>query len=207
MKKLIIFLSGVALLGGCSSILQSSEPTPTIYSLRAVGSQANVATDHSRKTATIIEVQRPSLPPGFDSARIAMYLGGGRRLDYYSGAKWASPLDEVLQDFTNQSVRKTFTHVIVAAPGQAIDSSYRLQTAINDFEPVYASGPDSPPVLTASITFTLLAMPEERIVTSFTVEKQAQSQDNTMSSIMAGLESLLQSVEGRAFETLAPYLR
>lgn len=207
MKKTIIAAFSVALLlSGCASnFLTSSEPPTTIFSLRPAQDIQPIST--AKTTSRILEVQRPSLPPGFDTARIGMYLESGRRLDYYSGAKWPSALDETLQEFTSQTARKILPNVIVAAPGQSIETDYRLQIRVNDFQPVYKNGPDQVPLLMASVSFTLLAMPEEKIVTSFTIEQQEVAQANNLSLITAGLEHLLQSVEQKAFETVSGHLK
>lgn len=203
--KNTFLISGLAvlLLSGCASkLLQSNEPAASIYSLHE-GRNIAAASVPANALTKIIEIQRPALPPGFDTARIGMYLENGRRIDYYSGARWASPLDEVLQEFTIQTARKTLPRAIVAAPGQSIDFDYRLQIKVNEFQPVYAAGPDQPPILMAGMTFTLLTMPDEKIVTSFTIDQQEVAQSNTLTHITAGLEHLLQSVEAQAFETIA----
>lgn len=204
MKKLLLISATTALmLTGCASqILQSNEPVARIYSLREAKDIAPIALSGKAVSKTL-EIQRPVLPPGFDTARIGMYLENGRRLDYYSGARWASPLDEVLQEFTVQTARKMLPQAIVAAPGQAIDSDFRLQIKINEFQPVYAVNPDQTPLLVAGITFTLLAMPNEKILTSFTIDQSIPAKANTLGSVTEGLEYLLQSVEAKAFETLA----
>lgn len=207
MKKIIPAFVSILLLSGCaSSFLKSDEPPVTIFSLRAAQNLDPIGEDQKAKS-NIIDIRRPFLPPGFDSARIAMYLENGRRLDYYSGAKWPSPLDETLLEFTSQTARKTLPNIIIAAPGQATESDYRLQMRVNDFQPVYSGGPDQLPQLVASISFTLLKMPEERIVTSFTIDQQETAQANTLSLITAGLEHLLQSVEAKALETVAIHLK
>lgn len=204
MRK-ILLTSGLAvlLLSGCAGkLLQSNEPTANIYSLHE-GRNITAASISSNALTKTLEIQRPALPPGFDTARIGMYLENGRRIDYYSGARWASPLDEVLQEFTIQTARKTLPRAIVASPGQAIDSDYRLQIKVNEFQPVYSAGPDQAPVLMAGLTFTLLSMPNEKIITSFTIDQQEVAQSNTLGSVTAGLEHLLQSVEAKAFETIS----
>lgn len=205
MKKLIpAAILSVLLLSGCSTILKSNEPAPTIFSLRPSSQIQPIAT---KGVSKIIEVQRPSLPPGFDTARIAMYLENGRRLDYYAGAKWAAPLDETLQEFSSQTARRVLPNMIVSSPGQSIDTNYRLQIRVNDFQPVYVRGADHAPLLVASVSFALVAMPEERIVTSFTIENQEVAQANNLSLITAGLEHLLQSVEEKAFQTISGHLK
>ncbi|PZP56816.1 MAG: hypothetical protein DI586_02370 [Micavibrio aeruginosavorus] len=207
MKKLIPAIFGVLLLSGCAStFLQSNEAPVAIYSLRPMN-EVQTLDAGKQGVAKVLEVQRPALPPGFDTARIGMYLENGRRLDYYASAKWPTSLDETLQEFTAQNARKTFPGLIVITPGSGVDAQYLLQTKVNDFQPVYAMGPQAAPLLVASISFTLLSLPEENIVTSFTVEQQVQAQANNLGVITAGLETLLQSVERKAFETIAPKIK
>jgi len=202
MRKLILPLLAVMLLGGCATnFLKSDEPAPVIFSLRAANTE--MPQPQIKTVSKVLEVQRPSLPPGFDTARIAMYLEDGRRLDYYAGAKWAAPLDETLQEFTSQTARRALSNVIIASPGQSIDIDYRLKLKVNDFEPIYRNGPNEPPLLLASITFTLLALPNDIILTSFTVEQQMTASSNNLGVIADGLQGLLQSIEAKAFETIA----
>lgn len=202
MRKVISVLCALSLLSGCTSLLKSDQPAPDTYALRAAN---NIEPLSQKSVSKVIEIQRPILPPGFDTARIGMYLENGRRLDYYAGAKWPAPLDETLQEFTVQTARKTWPSMIMVSPGQSIDTDYRMQIKVNDFQPVYQSGPQAAPLLVASISFTLLEMPSERIVTSFTVDQQEAAQANSLGLITAGLEHLLQSVEAQAFTTMSSH--
>lgn len=207
MKKLIPAICAAILLSGCAStFLKSDEAPVAIYSLRPMDKVETLSAG-SQSLSKVLEIQRPSLPPGFDTARIGMYLENGRRLDYYAAAKWPTALDETLQEFTAQNARKTFPNLIVINPGSGVDADYLLQIKVNDFQPVYASGAQNAPLLVASISFTLLALPEENIVTSFTVEQQVQAEANNLGVITAGLETLLQSVERKAFETIAQKIK
>ena len=200
-------LLSLFLLSGCAqTFLKSNEPPVAIYSLRPSDTAQALPTGKAN-VSKIVEIQRPSLPPGFDTARIAMYLENGRRLDYYASAKWPTALDETLQEFTNQNARKTFPNLIVTMPGQGVSPDYLLQVKVNDFQPVYRGGPSEAPLLVANLSFTLLSLPEEKIITHFTVEQQQQAQANNLGLITAGLEGLLQSVESKAFETLASHLK
>jgi len=206
MKKIIpIALTGALLLSGCSSFLKSDDPLPTMFSLRPSVDLQPV--EEQQKVSRILEIQRPTLPPGFDTARISMYLENGHLLDYYANAKWVAPLDEILQEFTSQTARKMLPNAIIAAPGQSIESNYRLQIRVNDFEPVYSEGPDQAPLLVASLSFTLLKMPEERIVSNFTIEQQEPAQANNLTMVTAGLEHLLQSVTAQGLTTVSAHLK
>ena len=206
MKLTKPLLLSVLLLTGCaSSLLKSNEPAPTIYSLRPT-SDLQAIEAPAKFTAKIIEIQRPALPPGFDTAQIGMYLADGRQINYFTGAKWPSPLDDTLQEFTNQTARLMLPSLIVTYPGQSIETNYRLQIRVNDFEPIYTDGPNQPPQLVASLTFNLLAMPDEKLLTSFTVEQKKTADGNSLGSITDGLQGLLQSVEQQAFTTIAGHV-
>jgi ABC-type uncharacterized transport system auxiliary subunit len=203
-NTLLAACGGILLLSGCGSVLKSDEPAATIFSLRAENA-APARTPNG--TSKVLEIQRPLLPPGFDTNRIAMYLNNGRELNYYSGAQWPAPLDETLQDFTEQLARQALPGAILASPGQAIDLDHRLQIKVNDFQPVYAGAADRAPTLKASMSFTLLSMPDEEILTHFTVQQEMPAEANNLGAVAAGLQALLQSVETQAFATIDRHLR
>lgn len=206
MRKLVPVIAIAALLlSGCTSFLRSDQPVAGIYALRAAPDLT--AIDGGKQVSRVVEIQRPILPPGFDTARIAMYLEGGRRLDYYSAAQWTAPLDETLQEFTTQTIRKTLSNVIIAEPGQSSGVEYLLQMRVNDFQPVYAGVANQTPQLIASISFTLVKMPEQKILTNFTIEQQDNVLSNNLGLITSGLERMLQSVEGKALETLSAHIK
>ncbi len=201
MSLLAVLLS----LGGCSTanLLTSTAPVQTIYALRpapAIGAE-------EAGTARVVEVTKPSVPPGFETDRIALYLDGGQKLDYFSGAQWPSLLDEVVQEFTRRTATNTLPFVVAVTPSQSLDADFRLQVKVNEFQPVYDGGIEAAPRLVTNLEFTLISMPEERIVRSFSLGRQGTASSNRLDVIAAGLEKMLQEVEVEAFQKLEPHLR
>ena len=192
-------------LGGCSTagMLTSTEPVQTIYALRAPPPAGGSESGHAR----ILEIPKPSVPPGFDTDRIALYLDGGQKLDYFSGARWPSLLDDVVQDFTRRSATNTLSYVVAVTPSQSLDADFRLQVKVNEFQPVYENGINDAPRLVTDLEFTLISLPEERVLRSFSLTRQGMASSNRLDVISAGLEKMLQEVETEAFMKLDAHIR
>lgn len=185
-------------LAGCSTsnLLQSTEPQQTIYTLRPVEASG----ESSPVMARVIEISAPSVPPGMEQDRIALFLDDGQKLDYYAGARWSSSLEHVVQEFTRRTAGATLPYIVAVTPDQGIEADYRLQIKINEFQPVYAKGSSgAAPYLKASVEFTLVRLPVDEIVGSFTLSRNVEAQDNRLDVITLGLESLLQEIERDAF--------
>lgn len=193
------------LLGGCSTsnLLTSTEPQQTIYTLRPVepSGQGSVA------AARVVEITTPSLPPGMDSDRYVLFLDDGQKLDYFAAARWSAGLDQIVQNITRRSASAVLPYVVAITSGQGVDPDYRLQLKVNEFQPVYGTDSTAAPLLKASIEFTLVAVPEDKIVSSFTLTKQEVAADNRLDVITLGLERMLQDIEREAFTKLDPKLR
>lgn len=207
MKKhrnlIIVLLLTLPLIGCAGSILKSNEPPQTIYSLRPIEGKGET----SDAAAKIIEITSPSVPPGMEQDRIALLTDNGKKLDYYASVRWSSSLDHIVQDFTRRSVSAVLPYVVATTPDQSVTADYRLQTKINEFQPVYKAGSTDVPLLKVNIEFTLIDSVTERIVTSFQLSKTLIATENSVDSVAAGLESLLQEVERSAFIKLDKKLR
>lgn len=200
---LAVFLTTV--LGGCSTgqILKSTEPPGVTYNLHA----GEVQTDIPTGAARIVEIAKPAVPPGFETERIALYLDGGQKLDYYAGSKWPDILDNVLQDFTRRSLTGILPYTVAINPSQSVKADYRLQVKVNEFQPVYDTGATGNPRVRVSMEFTLIRLPEERIVTNFTLTKEDAVADNRLDLITAALESMARQIQKQAFVKMDSYLR
>lgn len=196
----------ILLLAGCgtSSLLTSQEPRQTIYALRAAAVDSAVPMD---APAQIIEITQPTLPPGMERDRIALYLDGGRKLDYFAAARWTSSLDDVLQDFTRRMAGNVLPYVIAVTPQESIHPNYRLQIKMLDFQPVYEGNADGTPMIEAVVEFTLVSLPKDKVVTSFVLGKRGRASDNRLDVITAGLEKMLQEIEYEAFMRIDHHLR
>ena len=206
MKKNIIMTAALALLlAGCSTseLLKSTEPQQTIYTLRPVEPSGL----GSAAAARVVEITAPTLPPGMDSDRYVLFLDDGQKLDYFAAARWSAPLDYIVQDVTRRSASAVQPYIVATTPGQGVDPDYRLQMKVNEFQPVYGADSMAAPTLKVSIEFTLVAVPEDKIVSSFTLTKHDVAAENRLDGITSGLEHMLQEIEREAFMKLDPKLR
>lgn len=203
--RMIMAFACALLLSGCSTseLLKSTEPQQTIYTLRPVEPSGQ----GSSATARVVEITAPSLPPGMDSDRYALFFDDGQKLDYYASARWSSTLDHIVQDVTRRSASAVLPYVVAITSGQGVDPDYRLQLKVNEFQPVYGTDSNAAPLLKASIEFTLVSIPSDKIVSSFTLTKQEVAAENRLDIITLGLERMLQDIEREAFTKLDPKLR
>lgn len=204
MKYFIVMMLSV-LLSGCAggSFLQSNEPLPTIYTLRPAPPVENAANHPAR----VLEIAPVAVPPGFDRDRIALYTDGGQKLDYFAGASWSARLEDVLENVTQRSATNILPYVIAVPPGREIDVDYRLQLKVNEFQPVYDRGANEAPMLKSEIQFTLIALPDEQIISSFVLARGGRASANRLDVIAAGLEKMLQDMEAEAFASLEKFIR
>lgn len=184
-------------LGACSSLLTSKEPPPAIYALHPA------ATAPVSRTHKAVEVAMPSVPPGFDTDKIALYWDNGRRMDFYSGAKWPAPLDRVMQDFIAQSLSRALPDAGVTTTGSGVAAPVRVVVKIVDLQPVYSGAPHGAPHLYAALRFTMVAQPTEKVLADFTVARDAMAQDDSLTAITFGLESLAQQIMVKADKSIA----
>lgn len=195
----------LVLLTGCGGF-KSTEPQQTIYSLRPLPA-TEAESLNVMGIARVIEIMKPTMPPGMERDRIALYLNNGSKLDYYAGYRWSSTLDEVIQNFTRRTATNSLPNVVAVISEQAVDAQFRLQMKVNEFQPVYASDAQSNPRLITNIEFTLISLPDEKILTSFTMGREGTANSNRLDVITAGLEKMLQDIEKDAFIRLEPWLK
>lgn len=193
--KEAIYAIAALFLSGCISLTSSRAP-PIMYTLHA----DMMPKEYAVKNVTgVLFILDPSLPAGFETDQIALFMDDGRRLDYYSDAKWASSLNKVIQGMLVQMGQYRLQGVIVGMPDLNIPAQYKLATNVNKFAPVYHGGPDELPQLIVSATFTLIKMPEETVVADFTLKSEQKANLNSVSSIVNGLEALLQGIIKQAY--------
>jgi ABC-type uncharacterized transport system auxiliary subunit len=179
------------LIAACGG-LQSKQPPSELYVLHPLPSEGKGAV--AAKAEKVMIVPEPLLPAGFKTDQIVLFMQDGRRLDYFANARWPADLDRVLQDFIIQSLRKSWPHTIVTTPDAALPAAWRLLVKVVDFQPVYANGPDSTPEIHIAMTFTLVAMPDGKIINDFTLARKTMAPANTMTAVTSQMESLLRSL-------------
>lgn len=136
---------GTGMAAGCTgSLFQSKAVVPAVYLLSAGPAAARTA-DAPPTMAADIAVQRPRVRAGLDTDRIAV-LYPDRRLDYFAGASWSGPLDEVVQDLAVQALRTEARFRNVSADVSAFASAYWLEIEVADFQAEYTVAGTAPTV-------------------------------------------------------------
>jgi ABC-type uncharacterized transport system auxiliary subunit len=182
-------------LAGCMPF--ASQPAPTLYTLHAAPVRQKTG-----RIVHVISVPEPEVPAGFDSSRIALYLYNGRRLDYYAKAAWPEHLGKVLQDVIGQSA-SSVPGMMGVIPDEGLAASYNLLVKVNDFEAVYAAGPDNPPRLKVSMNFRLISPRSQKTALNITLSLESIAIANTQTAVISGLESLLREINARAFKKIS----
>ena len=204
MMKNILLCAAMLSLTGCFSLTSSKIP-PTTYALHPAPYSGQA--EGAPATVVVITVPEPALPAGFETDKIALYLQNGRRLDYYSGARWPGFLDEVLQDIIVETGKLAIPGVIFDDGDIRLPARYKLAVSVSDFSPVYQNGPEDLPLLKAAMTFTLIKMPDNIVITRFTKRSEQLAAANTLTAITTGLEALLQAILAESFYDIAPLVR
>ncbi len=199
MKKLIVLALAFSL-AGCSA-LKSAAPPPTTYALHATAAEAA----EPSMARPVMLLPEPEVPAGFDTDRIALYMDGGRRMDFYAGAQWPDHLAKVLQGVLLQTAAAE-TSFAAVSPDTPAKASYRLQVRALDFEPVYAAGPATSPDLKVTLNFRLLSLDTDKIIMDMTYPETATASANTQSAVVSGLEALLQQAVSKGYADVADAL-
>jgi ABC-type uncharacterized transport system auxiliary subunit len=204
--RALLLLSSLTL-GGCISIGGTSaknEAPPSIYTLHVAAAAGSAVATPRR--STVIVVATPEVPPGFGTDRIALSFEEDHRLDYYAGAKWSARLDDLLQNFIIQALRRWLPGATVGTPDLGAAAKYRLTVRVTDFQPVYQKTADAAPRLDVAMTLTLMALPGEAVKTTVILKRSAPASANTQTAVTSGMEQLLQSLMNEAGQKIAPYL-
>jgi ABC-type uncharacterized transport system auxiliary subunit len=174
-------------LAGCGgSLFQSHSPPPAVYLL-----SADLGKGETRPAAGPVAhnlvVLRPRVRPGLDTDRIAA-LYPDKRLDYFAGARWSGPLDQVLQDLAIQAFRTSGAPVDVSAESSVSAGGYWLDIEVTDFQAEYSAA-DAAPTINVHLQGRLGAAGDRRLLASFDVRSRQPAAENRLARIVAAYET------------------
>jgi len=211
MKRAAILLLTLAL-GACIQVGpksaggDSGNAGVTTYTLHPP--EAGGATEaRAERGGTVVAVAKPELPSGFDTDRIALFIGTEKRLDFYAGAKWSARLDELLQDYVAATARAELPGRVFDTGDLGANTRYRLNVKVTEFQPVYPGAADKPPELRAALTVTVVALPGNAVRAQASAAKSAQASENRLSVVTTELDALLQATTREALQKAGPTLR
>ena len=145
----------------------SSKPSPDLYVLRVPDDTAQVCT----KQQSLV-IDRPSAPSEYDTKRIAVMLDHNH-LTYYTGAGWASPFPDQLQDFMSDALAQQGLNILDAAN----DHANALHITIREADITNADAPVVHLRLTGSVN-------TGGHVTRFKLNEQVAAEQNHMPQIV-----------------------
>jgi len=166
---------------GCGgSLFQSKTAPPTVYRLSAATGTpgAPIAAD--------LAVLRPRVRPGLDTDRIAAAYPD-RRLDYYAGARWGGPLDEVAQDLAVEAFHAEANLRNVSSDASAFQGGYWLELDVEDFQAEYGAD-GGPPTVVVRLRGRVGGAADRRLLGQFVANARQRATGNHLAAIVEAYE-------------------
>jgi cholesterol transport system auxiliary component len=196
---LTVFLA--ATLAACTgSFFKSSQPPPSTYLLsvtpQPVSADAAMPVD--------LTVLLPRVRTGLNTDRIAGLYPDGK-LDYFAGARWSGPLDEVVQDLVLQAFRGRFRNV--GTDTSAFNAGYWLEIEVMDFQAEYdGSRPGGGPIVHVHLLARVGNAGDRRMLGNFEADTRQPAADNRLSAVVAAYDAAanraLGEIVGQTTKTL-----
>lgn len=190
-------LTALIALPGCVSGLNSKIPAQQSYVLQAAPAPTQPASlPGERLGAASVEVMRPSAAPGLEREGIAV-MRAGRRLDFYSDARWAARAPAMLQALVIDSLRSAGRFAAVESDAEPFAAQYVLSLELQHFEAAYEDG--GPPTIRVALVGTLGRSSDRVAIASFTAHSEVQADADRMRSVIAAFDQ----ATGQALAQLA----
>ena len=179
-------LTGVlaATLGACTgSFFKSNQPPPSTFLLSVTPQPApgGVAIPLD------LTVLMPRVRTGLNTDRIAALYPDGK-LEYFAGARWSGPLDEVVQDLVLQAFRGRFRNV--GTDTSAFNAGYWLEVEVVDFQAAYdGSRPGAGPTVDVHLLARVGNAADRRMLGHFDADARQPAADNRLSAVVAAYEA------------------
>lgn len=200
----MLLLGMVWVAGGCSG-LRSDATAPVSWLLSAPPATAAAA---AASTAVAVRVERPVVPPGYDTDRILL-IREPRVLEHYAGSRWTGPLPDVLTVLLVDTLRAADAFAAVHDSGAALQSDYSLRVAIRHFEADSTGG--GAPVARVVLDATVGRRADRGIVATFTAEGRAAADAERMRDVVAAFDAAntaaLRDLATRVVEAIAADIR
>ncbi len=190
-------LTALIALPGCVSGLNSKIPAQQSYVLQAAPAPTPAASGPGeRLSAASLEVLRPSAAPGLEREGIAV-MRAGRRLDFYTDARWAARAPEMLQALVIDSLRSAGRFAAVESDAEPFAAQYVLSLELQHFEAVYDNS--GPPTIRVALVGTVGRSSDRVAIASFTAHSEVQADADRMQAVIAAFEQ----ATGQALTQLA----
>ncbi len=205
MRRLLCAVCALALAACGGSLFQSKVPPPSVYLL-----SAGAAAPSGAEIPADLAVLKPRVRTGLDSDLIAA-LYPDRRLDYFAGARWSGPLDEVVQDLALQEFRARASLRSVHAGSSVFGSGYWLEIDVVDFQAEYSvdagDGGNSAPTAHVHLLGRVGSSADRRILGQFEAGDRQRAADNRLTAIVEAYNRAADNALGRIVADTTETLR
>ncbi len=205
MRRLLCAICALALAACGGSLFQSKAPPASVYLL-----SAGAAAPSGAEIPADLAVLKPRVRTGLDSDLIAV-LYPDRRLDYFAGARWSGPLDEVVQDLALQEFRARARLHSVHAESSVFGSGYWLEIDVVDFQAEYSAhagdGGNSAPTVHVHLLGRVGNSADRRILGQFEADDRQRAADNRLTAIVEAYNRAADNALGRIVADTAETLR
>lgn len=170
------------------SLFQSKLNPPSVYLLSAHSGRAGP------EIAANLLVLKPQVRAGLDTPRIAA-LYPDRHLDFYAGAVWSAPLDEVIQQLAVENFRQRGNFRNVVSDASLVAAEYWLEIEVIDFQAEYTAGRSAP---TVHVRFSarLGDTATRHVLGRFEASETRVAADNRLAAIVAAYEEAANAALG-----------
>jgi cholesterol transport system auxiliary component len=180
MTRLLALTLTFALAACTGSLFKDKTMPPAVYLLSATTGTPGP------QVGADLTILKPRVRAGLNSDRIAA-LYPDRRLDYFAGARWSGPLDEVVQDLAVQSFHAQANLRNVSADASAFAGGYWLEIEVIDFQAEYAPAATEPTVYVHFLA-RIGTSGDRRILGQFETQSRQAAPDNRLTAIVAAYE-------------------
>jgi cholesterol transport system auxiliary component len=181
------------LLAGCSGGLKSNLPSAQVYLLRPGIAPAAAP---AAPAVGNVQVMLPQVIAGLATDRIVV-LRSGRRLDYYSGARWAAPAPAMLQMLVIDALRASNRFAMVESDTGPFPAEYVLSLELRHFEAEYTGS--GPPMVHVALDASLGRRGKREIIVSCSADSQVNAEADRLQAVVAAFEQ----ATGNALSQLA----
>lgn len=167
----LVILFGSA---ACGSLFENKSEPVAVYLLSATLAMPPAA------IAADLQVRRPKVRTGLNSDHIAV-LYPDHHLDFYAGARWSGPLDEVVRDLELQAFRAGSGLRSVSEDGSHF-GGYWLEVEVVDFQAETDGA--SPPTVHVRFLARIGDSTDGRVLGTFEAAAQQAAAGNRLSAIV-----------------------
>lgn len=181
-RRILVAASCIVPLAGCSVL--PDPPAARIYRLSPplADDPPDGRIIHKR---LVIEI--PTASESLDTDRIAL-IRDRTRFDYYENSLWTDRVPLLMQGLLIAAFENDGTIAEVARDASTLTPDYVLVTEVRDFEASYVGPGDQLPAVVVALAFSLVKMPERRMVDRMLMTETSSASHNSLDSIVEAFD-------------------